>query len=155
MIQRIQTVYLSFTTAISLLLLKGSFLSFSEKAGSVIKITFSGIFRDTNGQGVMLIEKLLPLSVLIVLIPVLALITIFSFKNRKIQKRLSLFLIILAAGFVLASIHVSFSIISKFEARIIPGFKMILPIIILIVSIFAYRGIKKDDKLVKSNDRLR
>jgi uncharacterized membrane protein YidH (DUF202 family) len=64
-------------------------------------------------------------------------------------------LIILAAGFVIASIHVSFNIVSKFEARIIPGFKMILPILILIISILAYRGIKKDDQLVKSYDRLR
>ena len=155
MIQRIQSVYLSFTVVISLLLLKGSFLAFSEKTGSVIKVTFNGIVRDNFGQGLEMIEKLLPLSVLIILIPAISLITIFIFKNRKIQLWFSLFLIILAAGFVIASIHVSFNIVSKFEARIIPGFKMIFPFIILIASILAYRGIKKDDKLVKSYDRLR
>jgi hypothetical protein len=140
---------------ISLLLLKGSFLAFSEKTGSVIKVTFNGIVRDNFGQGLEMIEKLLPLSVLIILIPAISLITIFIFKNRKIQLWFSLFLVILASGFVIVSIHVSLSIVSKFEARIIPGFKMIVPIIILIISILAYRGIKKDDQLVKSYDRLR
>jgi lipopolysaccharide export LptBFGC system permease protein LptF len=140
---------------ITLIFLSGRFLSFTDKTGAVIKVTFNGIFRDITGQSPEMIEKLLPLSVLIILIPIISIITIFIFKNRKIQLRLTWFLIILASVFVIALIHVSFSIISKFEARIIPGFKMILPIFILIFSILAYKGIMKDDQLVKSYDRLR
>ena len=155
MIQRIQTLYLSLIALITLIFLSGRFLSFTDKTGAVIKVTFNGIFRDIVGQSPEMIEKLLPLSVLIILIPIISIITIFIFKNRKIQLRLTWFLIILASVFVIALIHVSFSVISKFEARIIPGFKMILPIFILIFSILAYRGIKKDDQLVKSYDRLR
>lgn len=155
MIQRIQSVYLSLITILSLVLLNGSILVFSEKTGSLINVTFSGIFRANTGQGLELIEKLLPLSVLIILIPLISLITIFIYKNRKVQLRLSLFLIILISVFVIALIHVSLSVISKFEASIIPGYKMIIPVLILIISILAYRGIRKDDRLVKSNDRLR
>jgi len=155
MIQRTQSVYLFFITLLSLIFIRGSFLNFADKTGAVIKVTFNGIVRVNVGHSQEVIEKLLPLSVLIILIPAISLITIFIFKNRKIQLWFSLFLIILAAGFVIASIHVSFNIVSKFEARIIPGFKMILPILILIISILAYRGIKKDDQLVKSYDRLR
>jgi len=155
MIQRIQSVYLSLITILSLLLLNGSILAFSEKTGSLIKVTFIGVFRDNAGQGLELIEKLLPLSVLIILIPVISLITIFIYKNRKVQLRLSLFLIILISVFVIALVHVTMSVISKFEASIIPGFKMILPVLILIISILAYRGIRNDDRLVKSYDRLR
>jgi uncharacterized membrane protein len=138
-----------------LLLFKGSLLSFSEKTGSVINVTFNGIFRESVGHGSELVEKLLPLSVFIILIPILSLITIFIFKNRKVQLRLSLILIVLISVFVIALIHVSISINSKFGAGIIPGFKLILPIVILILSILAYRGIKKDEQLVKSYDRLR
>jgi len=155
MIQRIQTLYLSLIALITLIFLSGRFLSFTDKTGTVIKVTFNGIFRDIAGQSPEMIEKLLPLSVLIILIPIISIITILIFKNRKIQLRLTWFLIILASVFVIALFHVSFSVISKFEARIIPGFKMILPIFILIFSILAYRGIKKDDQLVKSYDRLR
>jgi lipopolysaccharide export LptBFGC system permease protein LptF len=140
---------------ITLIFTSGSFLSFADKTGAVIKVTFNGIFRDIAGQSPEMIEKLLPLSVLIILIPIISLVTIFIFKNRKIQLRLTWFLIILASVFVIALIHVSFSVISKFEVRIIPGIKMILPLLILILSILSYRGIRNDDKLVKSNDRLR
>jgi glucan phosphoethanolaminetransferase (alkaline phosphatase superfamily) len=140
---------------LTLTFLKWDFLSFSERTGSVLNVSFYEIMRNNVGQAPEMIEKLIPLSVLIIIIAAASLITIFIFKNRKVQLWLSLLLIILSAVFVIASIHVSFRIISKFEAKLIPGFKMILPILILIFSILAYRGIKKDDKLVKSYDRLR
>ncbi|MGD0755732.1 MAG: DUF4293 family protein [Bacteroidales bacterium] len=155
MIQRIQSLYLFLITLLTLTFLKWDFLSFSERTGSVLNVSFYEIMRNNVGQAPEMIEKLIPLSVLIIIIAAASLITIFIFKNRKVQLWLSLLLIILSAVFVIASIHVSFRIISKFEAKLIPGFKMILPILILIFSILAYRGIKKDDKLVKSYDRLR
>jgi Na+/H+ antiporter NhaC len=155
MIQRIQSVYLFLITLLSLIFVRGSYLNFAERTGTVIKVTFSAIVRDNSGQGLEMIEKLLPLTLIIILIAVISLITIFIFKNRKIQSGFSLFLVVLAVVFIIASIHVSFKIVSKFDARIIPGVKMILPIIILIFSILAYRGIKKDDRLIKSYDRLR
>jgi uncharacterized membrane protein len=155
MIQRIQSIYFSLITLLSLVFISGSFLNFADSTGAEINVTFNGIVRDRIGQNPEIIEKLLPLSVLIILIPIVSLIAIFIFKNRKLQLRFSLFLVILAAVFLIASIHVSFRIVSKFDARLIPGFKMILPIVILVLSILAYRGIKKDDRLVKSYDRLR
>jgi hypothetical protein len=155
MIQRIQSVYLSLITLLSLIFLKGGFLVFSEKSASFIRVTFFGIFRTGAGQNPELIEKLLPLSVLIALIPVISLITVLFFKHRKIQMRLSLILIFLTIIFVAALVHVSFRTLSKFDATIIPGIKMILPVLILVLSILAYMGIKKDDRLVKSYDRLR
>lgn len=155
MIQRLQSVYMFLTTLLSLLFLKGSILNFSDKTGSVIKVTFAGILKNTGGQNFELIEKLLPLSVFIILIPALSLITIFIFKNRKIQLLLSLFVIILISGFILLSIYYSWFIISDFRVDLVPGFKMIIPVVILILAVFAFRGIRKDDRLIKSYDRLR
>jgi hypothetical protein len=155
MIQRIQTVYFSLIALISLLLLEGSFLVFTEKTGTIIRVTFNGIFRENSAKGLELIEKLLPLSVLIILIPLISLVTIFLFKNRKIQMRITLILVSLIVILMLAFIHISQSVISKFDAGIIPVLKMFLPLIILLLSILAYRRIKKDDRLVKSYDRLR
>jgi hypothetical protein len=155
MIQRIQSLYLLLTTLLSLLFLKGSFLSFIDKSESVIKITFKGILRDTYRQGFELIEKLLPLSVIIILIPALSMITIFFFKKRKIQLRLALSGIILAAGLILISIYYSFFVNIKYGAALLPGFKMVFPVLILIFAILAYGGIRKDDRLIKSYDRLR
>ena len=155
MIQRIQSVYLSLIIPISIFLLNGSFLIFSEKTGAVIKVTHDGIFRESAGQGLELIEKVSPLYVLIILIPIVSLITIFVFKKRNLQMKLALFLIILCIILVVALIHGSITVMSKHNASIIPGFKMIVPVAILILSYLAYLGIKKDEKLVKSYDRLR
>jgi Domain of unknown function (DUF4293) len=155
MIQRIQSLYLLMITLFSLLFFSGDFLRFADKTGVFIKVTFDGVFRERAVPGPELIEKLFPYSVLIILIPLISIMTIFIFKNRKIQLRLSLILIILVSVFIIASVHVSLSIISKFGASIIPGFKLALPVLILIFSVLAYRGIRKDDRLVKSYDRLR
>jgi hypothetical protein len=155
MIQRIQSLYLSLTTLLSLLFLKGSFLNFIDKTGSVIKITFRGILRDKGVQGFELIEKLFPLSVIIILIPALSLITILFFKSRKTQLWLALSGIFLAAGLIIISFYYSCVVSTNYSSEIIPGFKMVLPVLILIFAILAYRGIRKDDRLIKSYDRLR
>jgi hypothetical protein len=143
------TIFLSF------LFLRGANLNFIDNSGSEIKVTFTGIFQNSTGQGLELIEKLLPLSVLIILIPVLSFITIFLFKNRKIQLWLALSLIILICGFIVVSFYYSWLIKTEYGAEIVPGFKMVIPVLILIFAILAYRGIRKDDNLVKSYDRLR
>ena len=64
-------------------------------------------------------------------------------------------LILLVIAFIIASVLYSYIILTKYNAEIIPGFKMVIPVIQLILSILAYRGIRKDDALVKSYDRLR
>jgi hypothetical protein len=155
MIQRIQSVYLSLIVLISLLLFKGSLLVFTENTGSVINVTFNGIFRDTNGQGIVMIESLLPLSILIVLVPVVSLITIFLFKKRNVQLLLVKFLIGLLSAFILGSSFYIYLILSKYSSEFIPGIKMAIPFILLILAILALKGIRKDDQLVKSYDRLR
>ena len=155
MIQRIQSVYLLLTTLLSVLFLKGGFLSFAEKTGSAIKITFNGIISVTGSQPAELIEKLLPLSILIIFIPALSFLTIFLFKKRDIQLWFVRVLILLILAFIAVSGFYTFNILTKYSATIIPGFKMFIPVLQLILSILAFRGIKKDDQLVKSYERLR
>jgi hypothetical protein len=155
MIQRIQSVYLFIIALVSSLFISGSILNFTNGSGTVFSVTFASIIKSTEGQGLEVIEKLYPITVLIILIPIISLITIFIFKNRKIQLKLAIFLILLCTLLVIALIHGSIIIISKFGATITPGYKMVLPLVVLILSVLAYRGIKKDDQLVKSYDRLR
>jgi hypothetical protein len=155
MIQRIQSIYLSLTIILSLFLFKGANLNFIDNSGSVIKVTFTGIFRTSAGQSLELVEKLLPFSLLIILIPAFSLITVFLFKNRNIQLWLALSVIILIFGLISILIFYSWNVISEYKVTIVPGFKMVIPILMLVFSVLAYRGIKKDDRLIKSYDRLR
>jgi hypothetical protein len=155
MIQRIQSVHLFMTTILSLLFLNGSFLSFINKTGDVFKIGFTGIIRSTPGMPPEIIGRALPLIIIVILVTGLSLITIFLFKKRAIQLILSRLLICLISGLILISLYYSYSVISKQDATFVPGIKTALPVLQLIFSILAFRGIKKDDQLVKSYDRLR
>lgn len=155
MIQRIQSVYLLLTTLLTVLFLKGGFLSFAEKTGSAIKISFNGIISVTGSQPAELIEKLLPISILIIFIAALSFITIFLFKKRDIQLWFVRVLILLIVAFIAVSGFYTYNILTKYTATLVPGFKMFIPVLQLIFSILAFRGIKKDDQLVKAYDRLR
>lgn len=155
MIQRIQSLYLSLTILLSILFLNGSFLNFFNTSGSVMIFTFKGIIRVSEIDKFELIEKFLPLTVLIILIPVVSLITILLYKNRKIQLWTSLSGIIISAGFIVIFFWYSLHICNKYNMQLVPGFTMVLPFLILIFNILAYRGILKDDRLIKSYDRLR
>jgi succinate-acetate transporter protein len=86
---------------------------------------------------------------------ILALITIFLFKNRKLQfvlNRLNILLNLILLGiFVYRILNLSggTEIVSE------KGIGVILPIISIVLLVLANRAIKKDEDLVKSVDRLR
>ncbi len=69
--------------------------------------------------------------------------------------QLAIFVIALSSGFIIALAWYAIEISNKFTLKIIPEAKLVIPVFILIFSILAYRGILKDDRLIKSNDRLR
>jgi hypothetical protein len=155
MIQRIQSLYLSLIFLLSLFLFTGSFLSFKEESGSNINLKFLGIFRDSGSLSVEKAGDAYPITIGIILIPVISMLTLVLFKNRKIQLKLAGLLIVLSLSFIVLSVLYVWIIITKYQSEVIPGIKMLIAGIILICSVLAYRGIKKDDNLVKSYDRLR
>lgn len=155
MIQRIQSVYLLLTTLISILFLNGSIFKFVDKSASLIKLTFANIVKVTGTGGSEMIGSVIPVSVLLILIPILALVTIFLYKKRSIQLLLTKILIVLVIIFILTLAYYSYLIVVRHSGSISADFKMILPLLMLLFSILAYRGISKDDRLVKSYDRLR
>ena len=155
MIQRIQSLYLLLTTILSFLFCKGSFLTFISKTGDPLKITFEGLLKVTSANQPETIEKIILFPVMVIIIAVFSAIIIFLYKNRKLQ----LFLVKLLTALIVLSIIavsiISYTLIIRYNAEFVPGFKMAIPVIQLLLVIMAWRGIKKDDDLVKSYDRLR
>ena len=155
MIQRIQSLYLLMTTVLSVLFLKGNILRFVDMSDNFLTINFRGINKVMAEGGTELIEKLIPLSGLLLLIPVLSIITIFLYKNRKLQiwfvKALLGIIVILACCIT----FYAFYVIRNFSAQMLPAINLAIPVLMFICTYLAYRGIKKDDRLVKSYDRLR
>jgi len=155
MIQRIQTLYLIFIIILSSFFFSGSLLTFTDINGKIYNIKLSGTTSDTLSV-INLNNFIAGLCVSItVLIIILSLTAIFLFKRRKIQ--LVFVYIVTFLSFVLTGIeaYLIYHVLSLKELNIVPGFRILIPPVIIILAILAARGIKHDERLVKSYERLR
>ena len=145
MLQRIQSVFL---------LISGIafFLLFAVGFATSNKIE-SGIFSD---QTYTITDNPILIG-LTVIGGGLAIFNIFNFKNRSLQMRLGYIIIVLSILLPLVAGLLLFNQYSKMPSDLIidDGLGIYLPILALITTILANRFIKKDDKLVRSSDRLR
>lgn len=143
MIQRIQSIFLLLAAAALLGLFGLPFASTAEP------VTASALFADQTYN----ILDHTALTALFIIAAVVCLLSIFLFNNRKLQMRLSLLGIFGAlAGLIVAGILYSQDAAGQ-TAQLGVGFG--LPVVSVILTLLAYRNIKKDEKLVKSMDRLR
>ena len=139
MIQRIQTVWLFLAALFAALTYKFPFYS-----GNII-----------NKEKVQVFEKLLASSNFLVLIFTAGLVAgtiiiIFMYKNRKQQ----MWLTAAAAGLSIINIILYFTELKKFVSgnmSLTAVFALAVPVFLLL----AMNGVWKDEKLVKSLDRLR
>ncbi len=139
MIQRIQTLWLTLASLVALATLRFAFYTGNKTDASLTK-TFVELTAVNNFL----------LLILTVAVAVISLIVIFLYKDRKMQMRLTL----LSLGISLLSIYLYFRETTKFtEGKL--ALTSVLTFFIPIFLVLAIRGIYKDDKLIKSADRLR
>ncbi|HMP93091.1 MAG TPA: DUF4293 family protein, partial [Phnomibacter sp.] len=116
---------------------------------------YGGYFQDGTARELLVGENylLMIVAAVLVLLPILAII---SFKNRGNQKKLIWLTILLQLVFIVLvwMEATSFSDKSQFIRETYkPG--AIVPIAAIILLALAYRGIRHDEKLIKSAERLR
>ena len=155
MIQRIQSLYLTLVVILSLLFVRGSLLSFTDETGRLVKLMISGNLTDQAGQVISHVAELWPLVAILSLIALASVVTILLYSNRKVQLLLVKTVIILAVGLLAGLSYYAFSLTASAKMTLMPVFRMALPVLILLFSVLAYRGILKDEHLVRSYDRLR
>jgi hypothetical protein len=155
MIQRIQSIYLLLTTLASVLFLSSDFLRFTEKEGIKFIMNFKGVYRISGEQSLEQIGKMIPVSVISVIIPLISVLAIFLFKHRKLQVKLTFAIIILEFILIALIIYYWSVYIKSYGTQLSPGFWVFIPFIIIVLSFLAYLGIKKDENLINSYDRLR
>lgn len=114
-----------------------------------------GTLQDGSVKEYMGPENLL-LFALIVAASVLAFVTIFLFKNRSQQKGLALIGILLSIGIIVLEVLQ----VDEFRqglnvARNSWQLGALMPLLMLVFFFLARNGISRDEKLVKSLDRLR
>jgi hypothetical protein len=141
MIQRLQSVWLLLAAAAAFCSLQFSFYS-----GNMIAANQAKSFAALNAQSNLL------LLILSAGVGIASLISIFLYRNRKTQLRIVLITLLVS----IINLVLFFTQTKKF----VPGegvynLTAIFAIIVPVFLILAIRGIKKDEKLVKSLDRLR
>jgi peptidoglycan/LPS O-acetylase OafA/YrhL len=114
-------------------------------------VSFAGL----GEVGGTLLQRLWPLSVIISLVPVMALAAIFLYKKRTLQMRVTMLILLLSIGTIILGAFYVFMFDRKIEISLIWKVKALFPLISAILAGLAYRRILVDDMLVKSYDRLR
>lgn len=155
MLQRIQTLYLAIASTLSVFLLKGPVVRLVDSAGETYILNYKGIYSVSNGVLTGLIEKSLPLSVLLIAVPILFFISIFLFKRRKLQIRVTVFSTLILLGSFLLILFYVFYAGRKLDAELIFNIKLTFPVVGAVFGYLAFRSILKDELLIKSYDRIR
>jgi hypothetical protein len=155
MIQRIQSLYLLLTSVISIIFLKGVYLTFFDISGSHFDLTIAGLHKIAENGTEEKIADAWILAITALIIPAISLITVFIYKRRDLQLILVRILLLVVLTFITASLGYTLYIISRFDANFGSWYKLLVPVFQFALVILAFRGIKRDDDLVKSYDRLR
>jgi len=151
MIQRIQTLFLLAIALLSGLMLTGEIIEMVNGTGTLFNISFLGL--GENGDGV--IQRLWPLTVIMALVPLLALAAIFLYKKRPLQMRVTMFVLLLSLGTLILGAFYIIMFDRKIDVTVIWKFRAVIPLVSAILAWLAHRSIMKDDLKVRSYDRLR
>lgn len=153
MIQRIQSLFLLAAAIISGLLLTGNLMVMNDIFSNSYVLNFFSL--TVNMENHSQVQKLLPLSIILVSVPVMCLVSIFIYKNRKLQMKVTMVSLLLAIGsFLLAALYI-IMLGKKIELTYVWQIKAAFPILTAILCWLAYRSIQKDEEKVRSLDRLR
>lgn len=152
MIQRIQSVYLLLVTillVVAICMPVGQFIGADGVTAHVFKplgvALADGGFQSTWGLfGILLLSALV------------AFCTIFLFRNRMLQIRMTIFSSILLIGYYIAFCVFMFILKGDLDAMTFQlGWALCLPVVAIILNYLAFRAIYKDEVMVKAADRLR
>ena len=143
MLQRIQTIYLILTSAVS--------------GGLIFVFSLWNTLKEQIFVLDLFFCELLMLRVIpfmFITSAVLSFVTIFLFKDRKLQFVLGRIIILINLFLLALLIYVSLTLPGETSVSE-KGIGMFLPILAILLLVLANKAIKKDEDLVKSVDRLR
>lgn len=163
MIQRIQSLYLLATALLLALLffIPVFRIEVVSREPEVVKLLPFGVFSESSG-GRELLARTPYMGVLLVIALALTLVVLFLYRHRWAQIRLSLALIVLLAGL---QVYFGYYLYKAHEliggAPEIPMLPVrysvadVIPVVCIILVYLAFRGIVRDETLIKSLNRIR
>jgi len=157
MIQRVQTILLAIVVILGVIFSFLPTLGFSGYEADYVMNAYKTVAVD---DVTTVVAKNMGVGVMQGLVFLVAFITIFLYKNRSLQIKLSKLNILLIALQIAAVVMYSDVVktaIGPNANDVLVSFKFgaVIPVVNLILTYLAIRFVKKDDNLIKSADRLR
>lgn len=164
MIQRIQTIYLLLTVALGILLACVPVVELITPENAPLQrmweLGATGLDEVTPNADLLCVEPATlngwwGLTLATLLIPFLALVDIFLYRNRLLQARLNIFTVLLCLGYYgVLAIMIWFAKMNLDTDWHIE-FWACIPLVCLVLTMMATRRILKDEALVRAADRIR
>ena len=149
MLQRIQSIYLLLAALVIFSLFLFPLVHNVYLDGRPVSIMVTGVYQDLNGRQSHT-ESFTALTIGTAIIGLVPLAIIFLYKNRKQQIQLCLLGILL-------SVLIVVMYVSQMNKLVKPTLALscVFPVMIVIGYFMAFRNIRKDEKLIKTLDKLR
>lgn len=154
MIQRVQSIYLLGIIILMALCMYMPVAELSTPGGDLYQFSMKG-FVQLHGDIKEQVQPIISLQVSGYLLMGLALVTIFLYKARRLQMRLSIYSIVLQLGLGFIFLYILKSVKSDLGGSVYYHINVLFPFIGAILAYLAFRSIKKDEETVKSFDRIR
>ena len=153
MIQRIQSIYLLLATLLTGSLLFLDLANIFGSAGDFV-LRFYGIITIVNNETEVIVP-LIAMAFLLITTVFSLFVSVFLYRKRILQIRLSGINMGLLTGIVGMIIYLVIQASKKWEMDYSFTFSIVFPVIALILVYLAIRAIGKDEALVRSLDRIR
>jgi len=155
MLQRIQSIYLLLASLAIYALFLFPFVHNVYVNGKPLTISVTGVYLDVSGQQVHS-QFFMALTAATVIIGLIPLIIMFLYKNRKQQIALCYSAMLVIFGFSFWMAQEVKGIMGGIEIDTHNwGIGLLLSSVSILFLVFALKAIQRDEKLVKSADRLR
>jgi uncharacterized membrane protein len=152
MIQRIQSVYLSLVFIFAILFLLLPTVQFKEGNDLIIRV-YNFPFLELGNNLVVILGYVL--IILCLVIAVLSVYTIFSFRKRRLQIKLGKINILLHVALVVSFFFITDELKKNVDGEFSYAYGVVFPLISMILILIANRAIRKDEQLVRASERLR
>lgn len=154
MIQRIQSLFLLAASILSAIFIFHPISSMIITGGVEAEFLPYGLI--SAGDTSKMIYNTFPVIILAVITTILNITAIFIYKRRNVQMRICVYNILLTIGLIISIFSYYFLIKRNFDISTHAfSYTSVLPFVNVILIFQAFRGIRRDDLLLKSYNRLR
>jgi hypothetical protein len=154
MIQRIQSIYLLIASLLIGSLFFVPLVEIVNMKGEVYRFDTEGLYQEGLQNPEVIVESL-SIIILCIINVIFILVTIFQYNNRKRQivfAKLNIFILLALSGIICYNVWRCVHYISgTYSLR----FYLLFPLIAIILIYLAIKAIIKDERLLKSVDRIR